>query len=95
MPFVAAPILSWFEAGLFLMLGVSGGCAQLCLANAHRHAPASLIAPMNYTGLIWATLFDITIWAKIPAWPVYVGGAIIISSSLFIIYRENKNAKHQ
>jgi len=90
MPFVATPIQNTFDLMLFLALGISGGCAQLCLANAHRHAPASLIAPLNYTGLIWATGFDILIWKYIPGWPVFIGGAIIISSSLFIIYRENK-----
>lgn len=95
MPFVASPIQNTLELGLFLMLGISGGCAQLCLANAHRHAPASLIAPLNYTGLIWATGFDIVIWKYIPGWPVFAGGAIIIAASLFIIYRENKNAKSQ
>jgi len=95
MPFVASPIHTLEVALIFLMMGVAGGMAQLCLANAHRNAPASLVAPLNYTGLIWATLFDITIWAKLPEWPVYVGGTIIIASSLFIIYRENKHApKH-
>ena len=94
MPFVAAPIQNTLELSLFLALGISGGCAQLCLANAHRHAPASLIAPMNYTGLIWATGFDIIIWKYIPGWPVFIGGAIIILSSLFIIYREHVNARN-
>jgi len=93
MPFVAAPIVGTQEILLFLLLGASGGIAQLCLASAHRFAPASLIAPSNYTGLIWATLFDITIWAKIPGWPVLLGGSIIISSNLFILYRERLNAK--
>ena len=93
MPFVAAPIQNTFELAIFLALGISGGCAQLCLANAHRHAPASLIAPLNYTGLIWATGFDILVWKTIPGWPVFIGGGIIIASSLFIIYRENKNDK--
>lgn len=91
MPFVAAPIQNLQEAIIFLLLGIAGGCAQLCLANAHRHAPASLVAPLNYTGLIWATLFDIFIWTQTPGWPVFVGGTIIISSSLFIIYRERLN----
>lgn len=93
MPFVAAPILNLKELALFLLLGASGGMAQLCLASAHRLAPASLVAPFNYTGLIWATIFDITIWAKIPSWPVLVGGAIIISSNLFILHRERINAR--
>ncbi len=89
MPFVAAPIQNSAEFGLFLLLGLSGGCAQLCLTNAYRHAQASLVAPLNYTSLIWATGFDIIIWQYIPGWPVFLGGAIIVASSLFIIYREN------
>ena len=93
MPFVAAPIVGLKEIILFAVLGASGGVAQLCLATAHRYAPASIIAPFNYTGLIWATIFDITIWAKIPGWPVFVGGAIIISANLFILYRERLNER--
>jgi len=88
MPFVAVPIQNMFELLLFLALGLSGGCAQLCLANSHRYAPASLISTLNYTGLIWATGFDIIIWQYVPGWPVFFGGGIIIASSLFIIYRE-------
>lgn len=95
MPFVAAPITGTREIILFLILGVSGGTAQLCLATAHRYAPASLVTPFNYTGLIWATLFDITIWARIPGWPVFVGGTIIIASNLFILYREHKHARRK
>jgi len=52
-----------------------------------------LVGALNYTGLIWATGFDILIWNTIPGWPVFIGGGIIITSSLFIIYRENKHAK--
>lgn len=92
MPFVASPIQNQTELLLILALGLTGGFAQLCLANAHRHAPASLISILNYTGLIWATGFDIIIWKTIPGWPVFIGGGIIIASSLFIIYRENKHA---
>lgn len=78
---------------LFLGVGIFGGVAQYFLTSAFRLAPIAIIAPLNYTGLLWATGFDILIWSYIPGWPVFLGGAIIIGCNLFIIYREHKLKK--
>jgi drug/metabolite transporter (DMT)-like permease len=95
MPFVAKPFTSWTDIALIGVIGASGGTAQLFITRAFAGAPASVISPFNFTGLIWATLFDITIWHNAPGWPVYIGGAIIISASLYIFHRERVNAaKH-
>jgi len=91
-PFFWTPITSE-QIPLLLGMGITGGIAQLCIVNAFKYAPAALVAALNYTGLIWATGFDIIIWNTIPGWPVFIGGGIIITSSLFIIYREHINAK--
>ncbi len=45
---------------------------------------------MNYTGLLWAMLFDFLIWSYKPGMPVYAGGLIVVTSNLFILYRENR-----
>lgn len=92
MPFFWQPI-TIENLPLFLGMGATGGLAQLCIVNAFKNAPAAIVAALNYTGLIWATGFDILIWNTIPGVPVFIGGGIIIASSLFIIYRENKHAK--
>lgn len=92
MPFFANPIFPneiWFILGA----GLSGGLAQVLLATAHKNAPPGVVAPLNYTGLIWATGFDIVIWHYIPGWPVFLGGGIVIASSLFILWRERLNAR--
>ena len=83
------------ELLLFLAVGISGGLAQFTLTSAFRMAPASLVTPLNYTGLIWATMFDIMIWHYIPGWPVFAGGAIIIASQAYIIHREKLSEKRQ
>ncbi|MEZ5814385.1 MAG: DMT family transporter [Alphaproteobacteria bacterium] len=95
LPFLspAMPILS--DLPYILGVSITGGLAQLFLANAFRNAPASVISPFNYTGLIWTSGLDILIWHIIPGWPVFIGGAIIIGSGLYIIYREHKHAKRQ
>lgn len=77
------------------LLGVAltGGLGQYFLTRGFQMAPASLLGPFNYTGLIWATGLDILIWNYVPGWPVFVGGAIIIASKLYIIYREHQRSK--
>src|SRR3546814_3484508 len=46
--------LTW---GLLAIIGLAGGMGQLCLTGALRWAPVSVVLPMDYSSLIWATLF--------------------------------------
>lgn len=89
-----AEIPSLHDALLFVLLGASGGFAQYCLTSAYKYAPATLVAPFNYTGLLWATGLDVLIWAHVPGWPVFAGGAIIIGAKLYILHRERLSRKH-
>ncbi len=87
MPFIAQMPLP-HEWILFLIVGITGGLGQFFLTSAFSNAPASLIAMFNYTGLLWATLFDIILWKYMPGMSVFIGGAIILSANLYIIHRE-------
>jgi drug/metabolite transporter (DMT)-like permease len=99
--FFPALLLPWFYSGmpsahdllLFLGLGATGGLAQYTLTKSFTAAPASVIAPFNMTGLIWASLFDVLIWNHIPGWPIFAGGGIILAAKLYIIHRERLAAK--
>src|SRR3546814_2358719 len=55
--------LTW---GLLAIIGLAGGMGQLCLTGALRWAPVSVVLPMDYSSLIWATLFGWLIWDH---WP--------------------------
>ncbi|MCK6417338.1 MAG: DMT family transporter [Alphaproteobacteria bacterium] len=97
---VSGLLLPWFahwptrESFLILMaIGLVGGAGQYFLTSAFQLAPASLLAPFNYTGLIWATLLDIMMWGILPGWPVYAGAALIISAQLYILHRERVHGK--
>ena len=59
----------------------------------YRYLSASLAAPFPYTALIWAALFDFTIFGYMPDWGIWIGGALVIFSNIFIIYREHKKNK--
>ncbi len=92
MPFVAT-IPAWHEIPLFLGAGISGAFAQILLSAAYKYAPMALVTIFNYTGIIWATAYGWFIWGDWPGPPVWIGAGIIIASSLFIVWRENRLAK--
>ena len=99
---VTALFLPWIartpqpdEYFLIFILGCSGGLAQYCLTSAFKNAPATIAAPFNYTGLLWATGLDMLIWKHTPSWQVYVGGAIIIAAKIYILQRERINKQRQ
>src|SRR5258706_1771423 len=92
MPFVATTP-SWSEVPLFIGAGISGAFAQIFLSVAYKYAPMALVTLFNYTGIVWATAYGWFIWGDWPGEPVWIGASIIIASSLFIVWRENRLAK--
>jgi drug/metabolite transporter (DMT)-like permease len=92
MPWMANP-LSAYSALVLLGIGLTGGLGQYFLTTGFQAGPASVLAPLAYTGLLWATLLDVMIWDFVPGWHIYAGGAIIISANLFILWREKIKAQ--
>jgi len=75
---------------LFFGIAAFGTAGVTMITQAFRMAPASLLAPFDYTALLWATVFGYLIWNDIPDLPTYLGAAIIILSGLYIIFRERR-----
>lgn len=75
---------------LLISTGILGGFAQIAITEGFRIAPASLLAPFQYTSMIWAVLFGLFLFGE-PLHPlVMIGAVIVIGSGLFVIYREHK-----
>ena len=73
---------------LFIGMGVIGAVSQLCLIRAFRLAPAAVVSPFSYTGLIWATLFGFIVFLDLPdAWTI-LGATLIVGSGLYVFHRE-------
>lgn len=82
-----APIQShhwWIIAGI----GVVGTLAQVALTEAFRHGEASMIAPLEYTALVWGVLLDVALWQVLPDGVTWLGAGIIVASGLYLIRRE-------
>jgi len=73
---------------LFVAIALFGTAGMTMMTQAFRLAPAVVIAPLDYTALIWATALGWFIWGEVPDPVTYLGAAVIISSGVFIIVRE-------
>jgi len=77
---------------LLVAIGVFAAIAQHLLTEAFRTAPPSVVAPFEYTALLWGILIDRVIWGVFPASRVYIGGGIVIASGLYLIWREHRGS---
>ena len=83
-----------FDLCLMVFLGLNGAVAFYCLSKAYCVAPASTIAPFEFTYVIWAVVFGYLFWSEIPRPTTLVGLMILIGSSIYIWNRE-RNLQRQ
>ncbi|MDW8468463.1 MAG: DMT family transporter [Burkholderiales bacterium] len=76
------------EWALAAAIGVAGGLGHYFLALAHRHAPASVLAPFLYQQIVWMMLLGYAVFGDVPDAPVIVGCAIVIASGAYLLQRE-------
>ncbi|PZQ60486.1 MAG: EamA family transporter [Sphingomonas taxi] len=84
--------LTWLNLAA---VGVVGGAGQLALTGAAKLAPVTTVVPMDYSGLIWATLYGWLLFGVLPTPMTWVGAPIIIASGLFIVWREQRLGRQQ
>jgi drug/metabolite transporter (DMT)-like permease len=79
--------------GLLLLVGVWGVFGSYAVIRAYRLGEASMLAPLEYTALIWSILFDLWLFQHAPVPAVLFGAAIVIAANVYIAHREHKVAK--
>lgn len=89
LPFVYVPVEIEHLGGLFMMSFLAI-CATLLQIRAYRNADAGIVAPMQYSQIIWATIFGALMFGERPGWNTILGAAIVIASGLFIVVRESR-----
>jgi drug/metabolite transporter (DMT)-like permease len=73
-----------------IALGVLGGFAHILLTESYRYGTASLVAPFDYTSMLWALLLGYWLFGELPDTLVYVGASIVAAAGLFVIWRERQ-----
>ncbi|MEP2781539.1 MAG: DMT family transporter [Pseudoruegeria sp.] len=90
LPFVYVPM----PATDFAMTGIIAGgafLAMMLLIKAYRLGEAAIVAPMQYSQIIWASIFGYVLFNEQLDRATIIGTAVIIASGLYIVFRENSD----
>ena len=83
------------HAWLIAALGVAGALGQYAITLAFKWGEASLIAPLEYTALVWGVCLDLAIWGVLPDKVTWIGAAIIVASGLYLLRREKVHVESE
>jgi drug/metabolite transporter (DMT)-like permease len=94
MPFLwRAP--SWSQFSLMALVAVFGAAGQFMSMEAIRRAPASVVAPISFSSLVWAFCFGYAVWGDVPDIAVFVGAGLILSSGAIVAAAEWRADRRQ
>lgn len=75
----------------FVAIGIVGGLAQFFLFQAYRNAPASTVAPIEYTILAWSVVWGFLVWHELPDSAAVTGMLVIAAAGLALARHEHRN----
>lgn len=76
------------QLAILLGIGLLGGAGGLLLIQACKQTPANLIAPVQYSQLIWAILFGALFFKEYPDWVAVVGMLVVVGAGLLNVLSE-------
>lgn len=88
LPWVWVP-MEWSTLGVLLLMTLIALIAHITITAAFSRAQVSVLAPFEYTSLIWAAAIGYLVWGDLPSLQMWSGAAIIIGSGLYVIHRES------
>jgi len=97
---IVPAILEWkpialTAAILIVVQGLASACGQLVMIKAFRLGEASMLAPLEFTALIWAAACGLAFWDEFPTVEVLAGAALIIGANIYIAHREAQRAQRK
>jgi len=78
------------RVALLVLCGLLGGVGQVCMTYSYRYAEPSLLAPFDYTAMLWASALGYLVFNEIPQRIVLAGAAVVTVSGLYIVWRERQ-----
>ncbi len=89
LPFVYVP-MPIEHLGLLGMIALFAWVASRLVIAAYQTGEAAIIAPMQYSQIIWATVFGYVFFEETIDQATAIGAAIIIASGMYIVLRESR-----
>lgn len=83
------------NTALLILAGLGGGVAQILVTTAYRYGPASMLAPYDYTSMLFAILIGYVWFNELPTLVMLTGAALVIAGNALVIWRERQLKRQQ
>ena len=94
LPFVYQP-MPIEHLGMLAIIATFAWIASRLVIAAYQNGEAAIIAPMQYSQIIWATIFGMLFFDETIDQATAIGAGIIISSGLYIVLRESRSGNSE
>lgn len=84
---------SWGEVALLVVCGILAGGAYLMQIAALARAPASRVAPLQYSQIVWALVFGVLFFSEFPDALALAGLGVVVASGLANIFADGARAR--
>jgi len=71
--------------------GIAGALGQFWITDAFRRAPPAVVAPFEYTSILWAFTIDWIFWSATPSSTLVAGAAVVIATGIYVIWDEHRS----
>ncbi|MEM6275843.1 MAG: DMT family transporter [Pseudomonadota bacterium] len=88
--YVPMPVV---DLGLFFVVAVFAMAGTFLLISAYKIGEAAIVAPMQYSQILWATAYGFLFFSELPRWNTALGAAVIIASGIYIVLRESRKGE--
>ena len=78
------------QVGILIIIGALAGSIQLCIAQAFRDADATLVLPVDFTKLIWASIAGYLVFSEIPDFWTWIGAIVVCIGVFYMALQERK-----
>jgi len=82
--------MPWEHVAMLAFSGTIGATALICLLTAFRRTDAAVIAPLQYSQMLWGVLYGWLVFGTLPGGMLALGAGIVIASGLYILHRETR-----
>lgn len=81
---------SWDQAAILVATGVTGGVAQILVTSSYRFGQASMLAPYDYTSMLFAVVIGYFWFDELPTLAILIGATLVIAGNVVVIWREHQ-----
>lgn len=81
---------TWEQAAILIAMGLVGGVAQILITSSYRFAQASMLAPYDYTTMLFAIFIGYIWFDELPTLAILIGAALVIAGNVVVIWREHQ-----